>query len=565
MPDDLLRRPKHGFGLPLGEWFRSDLRERVADVRCSTRRGWARACAWTRCGGCERAPLGRSRPRPRAVDAPGAGAVDEVARLRVSADRATAAVAEGALLAALVAAPWPFGGAADPVALRACAAIVLLACAAFALVERDIAAPTLRLAQAAVLLPGLGARAGRAGPGRRLARLRRGRARPGRPAGRCSCAGAVVERTRGARPAPGRGARGGRGPGRVRRRAVGALPTASTASASDVVTAPFGSFVNHNHFAGLVEMGAVLAAGSRGRPLAPRRRDAGGPGSHGPRAGAGARAPGEQEPRWRLLALLAGFALLAAASRRARGRLPADARRGPWRRAWPGSWAWGCCSAWHGPRAIRDAVVGRARRVGQLSRGGGTRDRSACWPRIRSRARAWAPSSTRWPPGSGPTARCASRTRRPTRWSSRPRPGSWVSPALCLLAIASVGALRAPDARPRSPIAATSRSRAACAARRAARPLAVRLRPAAARARDRPRFSPGRGRGAAADTPRVARGRIARLATAGAMAALALCAGWRAAGAWRLDAARRITDPTTRVAALGAGAPRAPVPARGLA
>jgi asparagine synthase (glutamine-hydrolysing) len=32
VPDDLLRRPKQGFGLPLGEWFRSDLRERVADT-----------------------------------------------------------------------------------------------------------------------------------------------------------------------------------------------------------------------------------------------------------------------------------------------------------------------------------------------------------------------------------------------------------------------------------------------------------------------------------------------------------------------------------------------------
>jgi asparagine synthase (glutamine-hydrolysing) len=32
VPDDLLRRPKQGFGLPLGEWFRGELREMVADT-----------------------------------------------------------------------------------------------------------------------------------------------------------------------------------------------------------------------------------------------------------------------------------------------------------------------------------------------------------------------------------------------------------------------------------------------------------------------------------------------------------------------------------------------------
>jgi len=32
VPDDLLRRPKQGFGLPLGEWFRGDLREMVSDT-----------------------------------------------------------------------------------------------------------------------------------------------------------------------------------------------------------------------------------------------------------------------------------------------------------------------------------------------------------------------------------------------------------------------------------------------------------------------------------------------------------------------------------------------------
>jgi asparagine synthase (glutamine-hydrolysing) len=32
VPEDLLRRPKQGFGLPLGEWFRADLKEMVADT-----------------------------------------------------------------------------------------------------------------------------------------------------------------------------------------------------------------------------------------------------------------------------------------------------------------------------------------------------------------------------------------------------------------------------------------------------------------------------------------------------------------------------------------------------
>lgn len=32
VPDDLLRRPKRGFGLPVGEWFRGDLREMVSDT-----------------------------------------------------------------------------------------------------------------------------------------------------------------------------------------------------------------------------------------------------------------------------------------------------------------------------------------------------------------------------------------------------------------------------------------------------------------------------------------------------------------------------------------------------
>src|SRR5262249_24758205 len=32
LPHDLLDRPKHGFGVPLGVWFRGDLRELFADT-----------------------------------------------------------------------------------------------------------------------------------------------------------------------------------------------------------------------------------------------------------------------------------------------------------------------------------------------------------------------------------------------------------------------------------------------------------------------------------------------------------------------------------------------------
>jgi hypothetical protein len=74
------------------------------------------------------------------------------------------------------------------------------------------------------------------------------------------------------------------------------------------ITMPFGSFVNHNHFAGFVEMGAILALGMslghlrRARALTPRHR------APGREPGAGRCASREPQPRG-LLSLTAGVML----------------------------------------------------------------------------------------------------------------------------------------------------------------------------------------------------------------------------------------------------------------
>jgi O-antigen ligase len=54
------------------------------------------------------------------------------------------------------------------------------------------------------------------------------------------------------------------------------------------------------------------------------------------------------------------------------------------------------------------------------------------------------------------------------------------------------------------------------------------------------------------DAPSLARRRLARFGTAAALMALALASAWRAAGAHRLEAARRVADPSLRAASLGA-------------
>ncbi len=220
-------------------------------------------------------------------------------------------VAEALLLAALAAAPWAFGGAPDEVRY-ALAALVLAACALAAAVQADVARPAWRLALAAALLPALGLAQALAGRGAgwpasleavlvlaaTLSMLvfwavRAQEARAGDrliatvlATGLAQGAFGVVQST--------------------------LAPYRVYGRASPLVTAPFGSYVNHNHFAGLMEMGAVLAAGLA---AARARRDGATPAAL---ALAGLSlalvlAHLASGSRGGLLALLAGFALLGAA------------------------------------------------------------------------------------------------------------------------------------------------------------------------------------------------------------------------------------------------------------
>ena len=171
-----------------------------------------------------------------------------------------AAVAEGLILFVIAAAPWPYGSAID-IARYAVAAILLLAVALWALGRAQaglalpwLAAPTLALSalglvqvifnrsiarvftlEAVVLLAAMGGvlvfwsdRGREAGAARRLVLVVLG-----------TCVAQAI---------------------------FGAVqwsisPARIYGHTTPYVTTPFGSYVNHNHFAGLVGMGAVLAAG----------------------------------------------------------------------------------------------------------------------------------------------------------------------------------------------------------------------------------------------------------------------------------------------------------------
>ncbi|MET0556517.1 MAG: O-antigen ligase family protein [Vicinamibacteria bacterium] len=168
--------------------------------------------------------------------------------------------AEALFLAALVAAPWPLGGAGDP-ARYALAAVVLCAAAMAAASGADDARSARRLTRAFVLVAswaGLQALCGRGAgwPATADALLPLaafavvllfwyGRAQDPRAADRAAYAVLAVTTAQAVFGV----VQASLSPGRLYGR------TAAQ------VTAPFGSFVNHNHFAGLTEMGAVLAAG----------------------------------------------------------------------------------------------------------------------------------------------------------------------------------------------------------------------------------------------------------------------------------------------------------------
>jgi O-antigen ligase len=171
-----------------------------------------------------------------------------------------AALAEGLILATLVAAPWPYGSAID-LARYAVAGALLLALAVWAGGLARAGQPLPRLAAPALALPALALL--QAALGRSVA--------PGftveAAALLAAMTGVIVfwsER--------GRDARSARRLILVVLVACGAQalfgaaqwsisPSRIYGQATPYVTTPFGSYVNHNHFAGLVGMGAVLAAG----------------------------------------------------------------------------------------------------------------------------------------------------------------------------------------------------------------------------------------------------------------------------------------------------------------
>jgi O-antigen ligase len=173
---------------------------------------------------------------------------------------ASAAVAEALILATIAAAPWPYGSAID-VARYIVAAVLLLAVAIWAFGLARARRPLPCLAAPAFALPALALV--QALLDRSVARVFTVEAaallaamcgvlvfwsKRGRDAGAALRLVLVVLATCGAQAI------------------FGAVqwsvdPSRIYGEATPYVTMPFGSYVNHNHFAGLVGMGAVLAAG----------------------------------------------------------------------------------------------------------------------------------------------------------------------------------------------------------------------------------------------------------------------------------------------------------------
>jgi len=169
-------------------------------------------------------------------------------------------VAEGVLVAAIVLAPWPYGSAAD-VGRYALSAMVFVAAAMALSRSGCVAAATTRLALAAGLLPVIA-----------LAQLVLGRSvAPMKTleagilllallASALTVAELARERATAARLTAAVlvscGAQAAFGAWQW-----SAGPQVLYGSRHELVSMPFGSYVNHNHFAGLVEMGTLLAAG----------------------------------------------------------------------------------------------------------------------------------------------------------------------------------------------------------------------------------------------------------------------------------------------------------------
>src|SRR5262249_23080988 len=207
-------------------------------------------------GALRRAPLRPGRPRPPALDAPHAGAVAAQAPDRMTAR--LEAVAEALLLLAVLVAPWMYGGAADAVRYGLAAAVLLaVALSATARAFAGAGLPRLGLpAGALVALGPLQMAVGATAAPQWTAEATLVTA---------AMMGALVfwsERARDRAAAL--------------RLAVAVLavcaaeavfgavqwslaPDRIYGQATPIVTTPFGSYVNHNHFAGLMEMGVVLA------------------------------------------------------------------------------------------------------------------------------------------------------------------------------------------------------------------------------------------------------------------------------------------------------------------
>ena len=177
-----------------------------------------------------------------------------------------------------------------------------------------------------------------------------------------------------------------------------------------IVTTPFGSYVNHNHFAGLVGMGAVLAAGltlaSRAGAchVARRARPAAASPSASSRrisraaAAAGSSPWSEGWPRW----ARCGW-------RRSRASAVAGAYPLPW---WRSRWSWWSVSAGRAvperpARHLATAFCGTDRRLRGVPRRHRGGHAASLVPTARCWDGDWAPTRTRSPPSSAHTATCA--------------------------------------------------------------------------------------------------------------------------------------------------------------